>query len=98
MSVCHQLLSHQLLTNCSSPTALVTNCLATLLAHSFWTAPSQLFQVQLINFLKNLSMIGGLLFVATISPEAHKGPSFGSVRAQSSCRIARLDEQQMRVD
>jgi uncharacterized membrane protein YphA (DoxX/SURF4 family) len=32
---------------------------ATVIAHSFWMAPSQLFQVQLINFLKNMSMIGG---------------------------------------
>lgn len=37
---------------------------ATLIGHSFWIAPGQLFQVQLINFLKNLSMIGGLLLIA----------------------------------
>lgn len=47
---------------------------ATLIAHSFWTAPSQLFQVQLVNFLKNLSMIGGLLFIASMSSETYKAP------------------------
>jgi len=40
---------------------------ATLIGHPFWIAPSQLFQVQLINFLKNFSMIGGLLFIASTS-------------------------------
>ena len=38
---------------------------ATLIGHSFWIAPGQLFQVQLINFLKNLSIIGALLLIAT---------------------------------
>jgi putative oxidoreductase len=47
---------------------------ATLLAHSFWAAPSQLFQVQLINFLKNLSMVGGLLLIASKSSETRKVP------------------------
>jgi putative oxidoreductase len=39
---------------------------ATLIGHPFWIAPSQLFQVQLINFLKNLSTIGGLLLIASM--------------------------------
>lgn len=42
---------------------------ATLIAHSFWMAPSQLFQMQLVNFLKNLSMIGGLLFIASMNSQ-----------------------------
>jgi putative oxidoreductase len=47
---------------------------ATLVAHSFWIAPSQLVQVQLVNFLKNLSMIGGLLLIASMSSEMRKAP------------------------
>jgi putative oxidoreductase len=42
---------------------------ATLIAHSFWLTPTQLFQIQLVNFLKNLSMIGGLLFIASMNPD-----------------------------
>jgi putative oxidoreductase len=37
---------------------------ATLMAHSFWEAiGTPLYQVQLINFSKNLSMAGGLIFI-----------------------------------
>jgi putative oxidoreductase len=37
---------------------------ATLMAHSFWKAfNTSLYQVQLINFSKNLSMAGGLIFI-----------------------------------
>jgi len=37
---------------------------ATLMAHSFWEAlNTPLYQVQLINFSKNLSMAGGLIFI-----------------------------------
>lgn len=39
---------------------------ATLIGHPFWIAPSQLYQVQLVNFLKNLAIVGGLLFVASV--------------------------------
>jgi len=37
----------------------------TLIFHDFWTRPpdSQAFQVELIQFLKNLGLFGGLLFV-----------------------------------
>jgi putative oxidoreductase len=38
---------------------------ATLLAHSFWLESGQLFQLQLVNFLKNVAIIGGLLFIAS---------------------------------
>jgi putative oxidoreductase len=33
--------------------------------HNFWAAPPQLHDVQLINFLKNVGIMGGLLFLAT---------------------------------
>jgi putative oxidoreductase len=37
---------------------------ATLIAHPFWKAlGTSLYQVQLINFSKNLSMAGGLIFI-----------------------------------
>jgi putative oxidoreductase len=37
---------------------------ATAMAHSFWQAiGTPLYQVQLINFSKNLSMAGGLIFI-----------------------------------
>jgi len=52
-----------------SATALIAFLIpATLIAHSFWMAPDQLIQVQLINFLKNLSMIGGLMLIASANP------------------------------
>src|ERR1700729_1754868 len=38
---------------------------ATLMAHAFWqVAGTPLYQVQLINFFKNVCMAGGLVFVA----------------------------------
>ena len=37
---------------------------ATLIAHTFWSAPSALYQIQLVNFFKNISLLGGLLFIA----------------------------------
>ncbi|MFT4111347.1 DoxX family protein [Silvibacterium sp.] len=37
---------------------------ATLIAHAVWSAPSPMYQVQLINFFKNVSIVGGLLMVA----------------------------------
>jgi len=37
---------------------------ATLIAHAVWSVPSPIFQVQLINFFKNVSIVGGLLMVA----------------------------------
>jgi putative oxidoreductase len=40
---------------------------ATLVGHAFWLAPAgtPVFVGQLINFLKNLAIMGGLLFVAS---------------------------------
>jgi putative oxidoreductase len=37
---------------------------ATLTAHAFWASPGAEFQGQLVNFLKNLAMFGGLCLVA----------------------------------
>lgn len=38
---------------------------ATLMAHAFWqVAGTPLYQVQLINFFKNVCMAGGLVFIA----------------------------------
>jgi putative oxidoreductase len=39
--------------------------LITFLYHNFWAAPPQLHDVQLINFLRNVAMMGGLLLLAT---------------------------------
>ena len=43
---------------------------ATLTAHAFWASPGPEFQGQLVNFLKNLAMFGGLCFVAFRLPPA----------------------------
>ena len=39
---------------------------ATVMAHSFWGAPPDAYGAQLVNFLKNLSMVGGLLAVGAL--------------------------------
>jgi putative oxidoreductase len=39
---------------------------ATIIAHSFWSAPPDAYGAQLVNFLKNLSMVGGLLAVGAL--------------------------------
>ncbi len=41
---------------------------ATLIFHDFWTLEGQEAQLQMIMFLKNVSMFGGLLFVAAYGP------------------------------
>ena len=46
---------------------------ATLTAHDFWASPGPEFQGQLVNFLKNLAMFGGLCFVAFRLPPAAEG-------------------------
>ena len=40
---------------------------ATIIAHSFWSAPPEVYGGQLVNFLKNLAMVGGLLAVGALS-------------------------------
>ncbi len=37
----------------------------TFMYHNFWAAPPQLHDVQLLNFLKNVGIMGGLLLLAT---------------------------------
>jgi len=39
---------------------------ATIIAHSFWSAPPDAYGAQLVNFLKNLAMVGGLLSVGAL--------------------------------
>jgi putative oxidoreductase len=47
---------------------------ATFIAHPFWLASATDKQIQLINFMKNLAMIGGLLFIAsTFTTEKNQG-------------------------
>ncbi|HCE08965.1 MAG TPA: DoxX family protein [Oxalobacteraceae bacterium] len=42
---------------------LVFTALAALFFHNFWAVPPDQAQNQMIHFMKNISMIGGLLFV-----------------------------------
>lgn len=42
---------------------LVFTALAALLFHNFWAMPPEQAQSQMIQFMKNISMMGGLLFV-----------------------------------
>ena len=42
--------------------------LATLVFHQFWAADPAHFQSQLVNFMKNLSIMGGMLYVVLYGP------------------------------
>ena len=42
---------------------LVFTAMAALLFHNFWAAPADQAQNQMIHFMKNISMMGGLLYV-----------------------------------
>ena len=42
----------------------------TLIFHKFWALPPEQAQTQLINFLKNLALMGGLLYVVAFGPGA----------------------------
>lgn len=71
---------------------------ATLIGHPFWNAPSQHFQVQLINFLKNVSMVGGLLFIASTNLQMLSIPKSRSskstrVTSEGSSRIPQVVSQ-----
>lgn len=37
----------------------------TVMFHNFWAAPPELHQMQMMNFLKNVAIMGGLLILAT---------------------------------
>ena len=76
--------------------ALVTFLLpATLVAHPFWLAAVADRQIQVINFMKNVAMIGGLMFIASTLPtEKHQGrddsagmPKHTSESAQRSKKV-----------
>jgi putative oxidoreductase len=60
---------------------------ATLMAHAFWQAAgTSMYTVQLINFLKNVCMAGGLVFVAAakdqpvLLPRSARAPRFKLAR------------------
>jgi putative oxidoreductase len=42
---------------------LVFTAVAAVIFHNFWAAPADLAQNQMIHFMKNISMVGGLLYV-----------------------------------
>jgi len=42
----------------------------TLIFHNFWALPPEQAQTQMINFLKNLALMGGLLYVVAFGPGA----------------------------
>jgi putative oxidoreductase len=50
----------------------------TVMVHNFWAAPPQMHEMQLLNFLKNLGIMGGLLILAT------RGAGASSVDASPS--------------
>jgi len=64
---------------------LVFTALAGLLFHNFWAVPADQVQNQLIHFMKNVSMMGGLLFVVAMGP----GP-FALGRRGSTARAGSL--------
>ena len=41
----------------------IFTALAAVLFHNFWAAPAEQAQIQMIMFMKNISMMGGLLYV-----------------------------------
>lgn len=42
---------------------LIFTAVAALIFHAFWAAPAEMAENQMIHFLKNVSMMGGLLYV-----------------------------------
>ncbi len=48
----------------------VFTILAAFLFHNFWAAPPAMAMMQQINFMKNLSIMGGMLLLATYGPGA----------------------------
>lgn len=41
---------------------------ATIIFHNFWAYTGEMQQMQMINFLKNVAILGGLLYVAAFGP------------------------------
>ncbi len=63
----------------------------TFVGHSFWSAAgTPLFTVQLINFLKNVAMCGGLLFVAGVSNQPRVFPRAEATPGRAQRVHARL--------
>lgn len=51
--------------------AIFLFCIPTsLIFHDFWALPPEQAQTQMINFLKNLALMGGLLYVVAFGPGA----------------------------
>ena len=50
-------------TRLAAAAILIFTGLAALIFHNFWSAPLDQAQNQMIHFMKNISMMGGLLFV-----------------------------------
>jgi len=48
---------------------------ATLMFHNFWAAPAAQVVMQIINFLKNLGLLGALAMIATYGPGAYSAQS-----------------------
>src|SRR5450631_875958 len=48
---------------CAAAAMLVFTAVAAFLFHNFWAVPPDQAQDQMIHFMKNISMVGGLLFV-----------------------------------
>lgn len=62
----------------------------TVLGHPFWSAPEDQKQMQTINFLKNLSMIGGLLIAAADTGGRESLPhAVGRVSRRTSKKAAK---------
>jgi putative oxidoreductase len=64
---------------------------ATLTAHAFWAADGpQAFMGQLVNFLKNIAMMGGLLFIASTGGQPTVMSKIrGSIDAASTLPVGR---------
>ena len=63
---------------------------ATLLGHAFWSAPPEQKQMQQINFLKNLGLIGGLLIAAADTGGRESLPhAVGRVSRRSAKKAAK---------
>ena len=55
--------------------------------HDFWTADEASKQMEMISFLKNISMAGGALFISAIA--AQTGSSYGPALTESLFSIAK---------
>lgn len=61
----------------------------TLIFHNFWAADAAHYQDQLINFMKNVSIMGGMLYVVAFGAGAHSLDS-KSGRVEVAGRLAHL--------